>query len=101
MNLNAEPIADQTVYFYFFKITECYHWRIQGGATGTPPPQQDPFLPFSHTFLPKSVCVRGWRTPQWVGAPQREILDLPLVTIKRYCNTLSFVYHCYVWKELF
>ena len=23
------------------------------------------------------------------------------VTIKRCCHTLSFVYHCHVWKELF
>ena len=28
-----------------------------------PPPQQDPFLLFLHTFLPKSVRVRGQRPP--------------------------------------
>ena len=33
-----------------------------GGAAGAPP-QQDPFLLFSHTFSPKSVHVRGWRPP--------------------------------------
>ena len=27
------------------------------------PPQQDPFLLFLHTFLPKSVRVRGRRPP--------------------------------------
>ena len=43
---------------------------IQAGA---PPPQQDPFLSFSHSFSLKSVHVRGWRPP-----PQREILDPPL-----------------------
>ena len=44
------------------------HWQIQGGTAGTPP-QQDPFLLFSHTFLLKSVHIRGWHPPQWVGAP--------------------------------
>ena len=42
------------------------------------PPQQDQFLSFSHTFLPKSVCVRGWCPPNRLVPPQREILDLPL-----------------------
>ena len=23
------------------------------------------------------------------------------ITIKRCCHTLSFVYHCHIWKELF
>ena len=42
----------------------CNHWRIQGGAAGAPPPpQQDPFLSFSHTFSPKSVHVGGRRPP--------------------------------------
>ena len=43
-----------------------------GGCCQCMPPQQDPFLSFSHTFLPKSVRVGGWCPPQW------EILDLPL-----------------------
>ena len=34
-----------------------------GGAAGARPPQQDPFLSFSHMFLPKSVCVGGRRPP--------------------------------------
>ena len=38
------------------------HWWIQGGTTSTCP-QQDPSLSFSHMFLPKSVCVGGWRPP--------------------------------------
>ena len=36
-----------------------------GGAAGTRPPQQDPFLSFS----PKSVCVGGWRPPPPTGNP--------------------------------
>ena len=36
----------------------------RGGTASThPPPQQDQFLSFSHTFLPKSVRFRGWRPP--------------------------------------
>ena len=34
-----------------------------GGAVGAPPPQQDPFLSFAHTFLLKSVRIGGWRPP--------------------------------------
>ena len=41
---------------------------MHGGAASAPPPQQDPILLFSHTFLPKSICIEG-RRPQWVGAP--------------------------------
>ena len=45
------------------------HWRIRG-APRRAPPQQDQFLSFSHTFLPKSVCVGVWRPPpQRVGGP--------------------------------
>ena len=34
-----------------------------GGHRRRAPPQQDQFLSFSHTFLPKSVCVGGWCPP--------------------------------------
>ena len=41
------------------------------GATGErPPPQWDPILLFSHTFLPKSTHV-GCQCPHGVGTPQR------------------------------
>ena len=43
------------------------------------PPQQDPFLSFLHTFLPKSVRVEGWHPRNGLVPPQREILDPPLV----------------------
>ena len=36
------------------------HWRM-------PPPQQDPILLFSHTFLPKSANVGGRRPPPPTG----------------------------------
>ena len=51
--------------YLLYDTTETYieHWRIQGGAAGTRPPQQDQFLSFLHTFLPKSVRVGGWRPP--------------------------------------
>ena len=42
------------------------------------PPQQDPFLSFSHTFLLKNVCAGGWHPPNGSAPPQWEILDLPL-----------------------
>ena len=63
-----------------------YHWRIQGGGCcWRAPPQQDPFLSFSHTFSSKSVCIRGQRPPRPMGRrPQQEILDPPLHIISYY-----------------
>ena len=61
-----------------------------GGAPRRPPPQQDQFLSFSHTFSLKSVRVGGWRPP-----PQREILDPPLVSFQ----TLNNEQHRIVNKE--
>ena len=55
---------------------------VIGGSRGAPParvPQQDQFLLFLHTFLPKSVRVGGWHPPNGSAPPQQEILDLPLV----------------------
>ena len=43
-----------------------------GGAASAPPPKQDQFFSFLHTFLPKSVCVRGQHPPQWVSTPPTE-----------------------------
>ena len=40
-----------------------------GGRRRRAPPQQAPFLLFLRTFLLKSVCIGGWRSPQWVSAP--------------------------------
>ena len=46
-----------------------------GGSRGAPParpnppPEQDPFLSFSHTFLPKSACVRGQHPPDGSAPP--------------------------------
>ena len=59
------------------------HWQIQGALLARPPPpQQDPFLLFLHTFSPKSVHVGGWRPPPPTGRRppphQRKILDPPL-----------------------
>ena len=45
------------------------HMQAIGGSrrgvppAHAPPPQQDPFLLFSHTFSPKSIRVRGWHPP--------------------------------------
>ena len=39
------------------------------GGRSPPPAQQDPFLLFLHTFLPKSVCVGGRCPDQRVGVP--------------------------------
>ena len=55
-----------------------------GGAAGARPPQQDQFLSFLHTFLPKSVRIGGWHPPP----PQREILDPPLTTIAKLVKLL-------------
>ena len=45
-------------------MINCYmnYWGIQG-APPVCAPQQDLFLSFSHTFLPKSVRVGGRRPP--------------------------------------
>ena len=59
-----------------------------GGVPGTCPPLWDPILSFSHTFSPKSTCVRGSRPP--MGArPLREILDPPLSGILKRGKTNS------------
>ena len=47
------------------KILNVY--RIHLGGALPAPPQQDQFLLFSHTFLPKSVCVGGQRPPPPTG----------------------------------
>ena len=55
--------------------THSSQWRIQGGGGGVNhPPQRDPILSFLHTFPPKSA-------PQWVSAPQQEILDPQLLAM--------------------
>ena len=41
----------------------------RGGRRRHAPPQQDPILSFSHTFLPKSTHVEGWRPPPNGSAP--------------------------------
>ena len=76
-----------------------------GGCRWRAPPQQDQFLSFSHTFLPKSVCVRGWCPPPMGQCPpQWEILDPPLkgalvrlVFVDKLLQTrmpcISFVFH--------
>ena len=48
-----------------------------GGAAGARAPQQDQFLSFSHTFLPKSMH-RRLVPPNGLVPPQWEILDPPL-----------------------
>ena len=56
---------------------------IGGSRGGAPPahapPQQNQFLSFSHTFLPKSVPIGGWHPPNGSAPPQWDILDPPLV----------------------
>ena len=59
----------------------CLPLADPGGRRRRAPPQQDQFLSFSHMFLLKSVCVRGWCPPNGSAPPQREILDPPLVGI--------------------
>ena len=40
-----------------------------GGRRRHAPREQDQFLSFSHTFSPKSVCVRGWHPPNGSAPP--------------------------------
>ena len=43
-----------------------------GGSRGhcwCPPSQRDPILSFSHTFSPKSTCIRGWHPHPPMGNP--------------------------------
>ena len=53
-----------------------------GGAASAHPPQQDPFLSFSHTFSPKSVCVGGQRPPPMGRRP---------------LNGKSWIRHCFTF----
>ena len=75
-----------------------YLGGIIGGSRGAlwhmPPPQQDQFLSFSHTFSLKSVHVRGWRPPQW------EILDLPLGMVQGLCMLATPVSLDYLTPDL-
>ena len=59
-----------------YLIWQCTPLACPGAAPRRPPPQQDQFLSFSHTFSLKSVRIGGWRPPQ------REILDPPLHSVK-------------------
>ena len=67
----------------YLKTISQNHWQIQGAPPAHAPPQQDQFLSFSHTFLPKSVCVGGWCPPNGSAPPQWEILDPPLRMTKK------------------
>ena len=53
----------------------------RSGAAGIHPPQWDPILSFSHTFLPKSNGQRS-ALPQQIG-PLWEIQDLPLFVLPK------------------
>ena len=70
------------------------HWWIWGvPPVHAPPPQQDPFLSFSHMFLLKSVRIGG-RHPSNGSVPpppQWEILDPPLIP------QLYFVCNHLIW----
>ena len=74
--------TDMTAYTPpFLQVGSTLGTSCIGGSGGVPlvhAPQQDPFLSFLHTFLPKSVHIGGWHPPKWVGAPQWEILVPPL-----------------------
>ena len=67
-----------------FNLRKHLRMLIIGGSRGAlparapPPPQQDPFLSFSHMFLLKSVRIGGRRPPQ------REILDPPLLVMRNH-----------------
>ena len=53
------------------------HTKLSGAR-----PLWHPILSFSHTFSPKSICVRGPCPPKRVQAPLREILDPPLQGVR-------------------
>ena len=66
-------------FYFYFEVSEALADPGRAPLAHTPPPQQDPFLSFSHMFLLKSVCVRDWCPHnRLVSPPQRETLDLPL-----------------------
>ena len=80
--------------FWGLSFVEFWCWGLIFGGRGGPdpqgppgsapvPPQQDPFLSFLHTFLLKSVHVRGWHPPPMGRCPpQWEILDPPLIRVR-------------------
>ena len=62
---------------------------VDPGGTGIVPPQQDPILSFSQTFLLKSKCIGGGHPPpQFVSTPQQEILDPQLGRYQVYKSTV-------------
>ena len=61
------------------KIT--FHWRIQGGVLPVRPPTGSISFIFTYIFAEKCMRQR-LAPPQWVGAPQWEILDPPLLFLE-------------------
>ena len=64
------------------KLEDLFNIGGSGGAAGTCPRPRtgsNSFV-FAYVFTEKCLC---WRLapPQWLGVPQREILDLPLIGI--------------------
>ena len=70
--ISISTLIDVCIDICVMMSSDLYALADPGGAASMPP-QQDPFLSFSHTFLPKSVCIGGQHSHQW------EILDPPLV----------------------
>ena len=72
------PLMKQDILSHYSSCFEGIHWQIQGALLAqAPPPQQINFFHFCIRFDEKCMH-RRLVPPQHVGAPQWEILDLPL-----------------------
>ena len=75
-----------------------------GGSRGSrrpPRPQRDPILSLSQMFPLKSIHIGSRHPPLWVGAPQREILDLQLLCVifVQICHEVTG-YGLYFWWKI-
>ena len=68
--------------FYLLKKSTCAVADLHTKVSGAPPPTGPNSFVFTHVFAKKCPCWRLVPPPTRVGAPQREILDPPLVLIR-------------------
>ena len=66
--VHRENGGKTSAWFYLFTEHKKHNSLADPGGAAGAPPQQDPILSFSHTFLPKSTHVGG-RCPPRLGAP--------------------------------
>ena len=63
-----------------------------------PPPQWDPILSYSHTFLPKSACIRGWHPPMAQCPPNGKSWIHHWKPLRMDCQTSALLGRDRLWE---